>query len=161
MTPLEITRRLMSIPSVTGDEGEIAEFLSSHLASTGYRVERQDVEPGRFNVLAFAGAGAKVVLCTHIDTVPPTLPIHEDDEYLYGRGACDTKGIIAAMLDAGSFTATRVLGLEVPPPDALTHPVSETSGVVASYFGPGLWENHTACGHVLSAGTGPARPPRA
>src|SRR5437867_8137263 len=101
MTPLEITRRLMSIPSVTGDEGEIAEFLSSHLASTGYRVERQDVEPGRFNVLAFAGAGAKVVLCTHIDTVPPTLPIHEDDEYLYGRGACDTKGIIAAMLDAG------------------------------------------------------------
>jgi rare lipoprotein A (peptidoglycan hydrolase) len=58
----------------------------------------------------------------------------------------------AAMLDAGSFTATRVLGLEVPPPDVMARPVTETSGVVASYFGPGLWENRTACGHVLSAG---------
>lgn len=91
----------MSIPSVTGNEKEIAEFLSSHMSSLGYRIERQEVSPGRFNLFAYAGPG-RVMFCTHLDTVPPsTIPVREDDEYLYGRGACDTKGIIAAMLEAG------------------------------------------------------------
>src|SRR5262245_45940349 len=102
MNPFELTKTLMSIPSVTGSERNIGEFLSTHLASLGYRVERQDVRGDRFNVFAFAGEG-RVMLCTHIDTVPPpTLPIREDPQFLYGRGACDTKGIIAAMLEAGS-----------------------------------------------------------
>ena len=101
MTPIELTKRLMSIPSVTGSEAEMGEYLTSHLASLRYRVERQDVESGRFNVLAFERGDPKVVFCTHIDTVPPALPVREDDDYLYGRGACDTKGIIAAMLEAG------------------------------------------------------------
>ena len=103
MTPFELTKKLMSIPSVTGTEREIAEFLSSHLSSLGYRVERQAVTGDRFNVFAFAGEG-RVMLCTHIDTVPPPPPmiaIREDADFLYGRGACDTKGIIAAMLEAG------------------------------------------------------------
>ena len=52
----------------------------------------------RFNVLAFAG-DPRVIFCTHIDTVPPSIPVREDDDFLYGRGACDTKGIIAAMLE--------------------------------------------------------------
>ncbi|HYR88830.1 MAG TPA: M20/M25/M40 family metallo-hydrolase [Terriglobia bacterium] len=100
MNPFELTKQLMSIGSVTGTEGEVGEFLSSHLGSLGYRVDRQNVTADRFNVLAFAG-DARVVMCTHIDTVPPTLPVREDNEFLYGRGACDTKGIIAAMLEAG------------------------------------------------------------
>jgi acetylornithine deacetylase len=101
MDPFELTKALMSIPSVTGTEGKIAEFLSSHLESLGYRVERQDITSDRFNLFAFAGEG-RVMFCTHIDTVPPaTIPIREDDEFLYGRGACDTKGVIAAMLEAG------------------------------------------------------------
>jgi acetylornithine deacetylase len=92
----------MAIPSVTGAEREVAEFLSSLLASSGYRVERQNVTSDRFNLFAFAGEG-RVMLCTHLDTVPPsTIPISEDEQFLYGRGACDTKGIIAAMLEAGS-----------------------------------------------------------
>jgi acetylornithine deacetylase len=90
----------MSIPSVSGSEGKVGEFLESHLGSLGYRVERQNVTDDRFNVVAFAGQ-PHVMLCTHIDTVPPILPIGEDNDYLYGRGACDTKGIIAAMLEAG------------------------------------------------------------
>jgi len=101
--PFELTKELISIPSVTGTERALGEFLSSHLASLGYRVERQNVTGDRFNVFAFAGDG-RVMLCTHLDTVPPaSLPIvaREDDEFLYGRGACDTKGIIAAMLEAG------------------------------------------------------------
>jgi acetylornithine deacetylase len=101
MNPFELTKQLMHIPSVTGTEGDIGEFLTKHLSTLGYRVERQSVTADRFNVFAFAGEG-RVMFCTHIDTVPPpTVPIHEDDEFLYGRGACDTKGIIAAMLEAG------------------------------------------------------------
>jgi acetylornithine deacetylase len=100
MTPFELTKKLMSIPSVTGSEREVGEYLSTYLHSCGYRVERQTVEGDRFNVMAFAGE-PKVVLCTHIDTVPPVLAIREDDEFIYGRGSCDAKGIIAAMLEAG------------------------------------------------------------
>jgi acetylornithine deacetylase len=101
MNPFELTKQLMQIPSVTGTEREIGEFLSKHLAMLGYRVERQNVTADRFNVFAFAGEG-RVMFCTHIDTVPPpTVPVREDEEFLYGRGACDTKGIIAAMLEAG------------------------------------------------------------
>src|SRR5215510_13031012 len=91
----------MSIPSVSGTEGKVGEFLELHLAGLGYKVERQNVTSDRFNLIAFAGGDPQVILCTHIDTVPPLLPVREDDDYLYGRGACDTKGIIAAMLDAG------------------------------------------------------------
>jgi acetylornithine deacetylase len=101
MNPFELTKTLMAIPSVTGTEREIANFLAQQLGSLGYRVERQNVIGDRFNVFAFAGEG-RVLLCTHLDTVPPaTVPIREDEEFLYGRGACDTKGIIAAMLEAG------------------------------------------------------------
>src|SRR5215475_1238358 len=103
MDAFELTKKLITIPSVTGTEREIADFLSSHLVSLGYRVERHGVVGDRFNVFAFAGEG-RVMFCTHIDTVPPAaFPIlaREDDQYLYGRGACDTKGIIAAMLEAG------------------------------------------------------------
>ncbi|MBI3280467.1 MAG: M20/M25/M40 family metallo-hydrolase [Acidobacteria bacterium] len=42
----------------------------------------------------------RVTLSTHIDTVPPFFPSSEDGEFIWGRGACDTKGIIAAMIQA-------------------------------------------------------------
>ena len=57
------------------------------------------VEEGRFNVFASWGEPV-VVLSTHMDTVPPFFPSSEDDEDIHGRGACDTKGGIAAMLQA-------------------------------------------------------------
>ena len=96
----ELARQLMEIPSLTGGEKEVGQFLTEFLYSRRYRVEKQFLIPNRFNVLAFAGQ-PRVVLCTHIDTVPPMLPVREDEQFLYGRGACDTKGIIAAMLEAG------------------------------------------------------------
>ena len=95
-----LAKKMMEIPSVTGGEKEIGNFLVEALTARGYRVERQLVMPNRFNVLAFAGKPT-VVLCSHIDTVPPVLPVSEDESFLYGRGACDTKGIIAAMIHAG------------------------------------------------------------
>src|SRR5204863_9725174 len=97
---LELTQQLLSIPSITSGEKEVSLFLAEQLSSRGYRVEKQLLIPNRFNVLAFAGR-PRVILCTHIDTVPPFLPVREDENFLYGRGACDTKGIIAAMLEAG------------------------------------------------------------
>jgi acetylornithine deacetylase len=96
----DLAQQLMSIPSVTGGEKEVGLFLSKLLHDRRYRVEKQFLIPNRFNVLAFAGT-PRVVLCTHLDTVPPVLPVLEDEEFLYGRGACDTKGIIAAMIEAG------------------------------------------------------------
>ncbi|MFL6257268.1 MAG: M20/M25/M40 family metallo-hydrolase [Pyrinomonadaceae bacterium] len=92
----------MDIPSVSGEEGEVGRFLASHLEGLGYRVELQEVEPGRANVLATTGARARVVLSTHMDTVPPFIPSREDATHIHGRGACDAKGIIAAQLTAAA-----------------------------------------------------------
>jgi len=100
MTLFELTRTLMDIPSVSGEEGEVGRFLASHLEGLGYRVELQEVEPGRANVLARTAARPRIVLSTHMDTVPPFIASSEDNEYIYGRGACDAKGIIAAQIFA-------------------------------------------------------------
>lgn len=101
MNLLELTRELISIPSVTGEEAEVIRFLARYLESLDYRVEVQEVEPGRANIFATTTAAApRVVLSTHLDTVPPHIPLREDDDFIYGRGACDAKGIIAAQVAA-------------------------------------------------------------
>jgi acetylornithine deacetylase len=96
----DLTKQMMAIPSISGSERSLGEFLAAELTARGYRVETQEVEPERFNLVGRAGR-ARIIFCTHIDTVPPVLPVREDERFLYGRGACDTKGIIAAMLEAG------------------------------------------------------------
>ncbi|HEX8161251.1 MAG TPA: M20/M25/M40 family metallo-hydrolase [Pyrinomonadaceae bacterium] len=97
----ELTRRLIDIPSVTGEEGEVGRFLAARLEASGYEVETQEIAPGRANVLArVAGARARVVFSTHMDTVPPHVAPSEDEEFIHGRGACDAKGIIAAQIAA-------------------------------------------------------------
>src|SRR5919112_1035472 len=102
MTLFELTRTLMDIPSVSGEEGEVGRFLASYLEGLGYEVESQEVEPGRANVLARLAARPRVVLSTHMDTVPPFIPPREDETHIHGRGACDAKGIIAAQLTAAA-----------------------------------------------------------
>jgi len=96
----DLALRLMKIPSITGTELEIGNFLASYLSQAGYQTDKQEVGPGRFNVMAYAGT-PRILFCTHIDTVPPVLDVRQDESFLYGRGACDTKGIIAAMVNAG------------------------------------------------------------
>jgi acetylornithine deacetylase len=100
----ELTRALIDIDSTTGREREIGDFLFRRLEELvdrfpGGTVERMAVEGDRCNVFAAWGEPA-VVLSTHMDTVPPFFPSSEDGEFLHGRGACDTKGGIAAMLQA-------------------------------------------------------------
>jgi acetylornithine deacetylase len=96
----ELTRKLIDIPSVTGDELAVGKFLQAHLESLGYHVELQEVAPDRSNVFATTGTAPRVVLSTHMDTVPPFIESTEDDARIYGRGACDAKGIIAAQINA-------------------------------------------------------------
>lgn len=103
MTVFELTRRLIDIESITPNEYEVGEYLFAYLselaAATGGVIERMPVEDRRFNVLAVWGE-PRVTMSTHLDTVPPFIPSREDDEFIWGRGACDVKGIIASMIFA-------------------------------------------------------------
>ena len=111
--PIQLTRDLVNIQSTTFHEGLAGAFLYEYLAAQKYSVERMPVAqpdrektPGagdgeRFNVYAaLPGVKPDIVLSTHMDTVPPYFGCTEDDDYLYGRGACDAKGIIAAQIAA-------------------------------------------------------------
>jgi acetylornithine deacetylase len=97
---LKLTRELIDIPSVTGEEFQIGTSLGELLTRLGYHIELQDIEPERSNIFALTEATPRVVLSTHMDTVPPFIASSEDDEFIYGRGACDAKGIIAAQIAA-------------------------------------------------------------
>lgn len=102
----EFIRELIDIPSVTGDEEAIARFLERALDTRGFSVMLQEVAPGRFNVFAGDPDTTQVVMCTHLDTVPPFIPSSEDDDFIHGRGACDAKGIIGAMVTAADRLRT-------------------------------------------------------
>ncbi len=101
MEPLALARQLIDIPSTTDNEGDVGAFLFDELTRLGYACRKHAVSETRFNVYASAGGRPRVVLNSHIDTVPPWFASREDEEYLYGRGACDTKGVLAAMIAAG------------------------------------------------------------
>jgi acetylornithine deacetylase len=111
--PIQLTRQLVDIESTTYNEGPAGVFLHEYLSAQRYDVERTAVAqpdrsstPGagsgeRFNVYAaLPGVTPDVVLSTHMDTVPPFFGSTEDDEFVYGRGSCDAKGIIAAQIAA-------------------------------------------------------------
>jgi len=98
--PLALARQLIAIPSPTGEELAVGNHLFDELTRLGFTCRKQEAAPDRFNLLASAGGHPRVVLNTHIDTVPPWFAASDDTEFIYGRGACDTKGIIAAMIAA-------------------------------------------------------------
>jgi acetylornithine deacetylase len=95
---------LLSIQSPTGGERKIVEFVSRRLVGRGWNVTVQEVTPGRGNIWA-SRAGGAVTLSTHLDTVPPYVAPKMDGDRLFGRGACDAKGIAAAMLAAADRLA--------------------------------------------------------
>ena len=105
--PIALARKLIDIPSPTGDERAMGEFLERELAQLGLSVRRQAVERDRFNVFASAAGRPRVIINSHIDTVPPWFASREDNDKIYGRGACDTKGVIAAMIAAGERLLAR------------------------------------------------------
>ena len=99
-----LAAELLAIPSPTRDEGRAVEFVSRWLIARGWNVTLQEVSAGRSNVWA-SRRGGGVTLSTHLDTVPPYVPPRLDADRLYGRGACDAKGIAAAMLVAADRLA--------------------------------------------------------
>lgn len=100
MELFELTKSLMSTPSVSGNEEAVGFWLRDHLEQLGWTVELQKVSENQNNVIAWLNDTPRVWFSTHIDTVPPFIPPTEDDEKIYGRGSCDAKGIIAAQITA-------------------------------------------------------------
>lgn len=104
----DLAKNLMNIPSVSGEEEAVGYWLRDYLESLGWKVELQPVGEERTglsalrqnNVIATLNDNPRVWLSTHMDTVPPFISPTEDDEKIYGRGACDAKGIIAAQITA-------------------------------------------------------------
>ena len=94
----KLTMNLVKIPSVSGQELEVGYFLKD-LLSKHFTVRTQKVGDG-FNIFAFAGR-PRLLLTAHMDTVPGVLKIAEDSNFIYGRGSCDTKGSMAAIISAG------------------------------------------------------------
>lgn len=114
MNLFDLTKSLMAIPSISGEEEEVGRFLQSFLESLGWKTEFQPVGGKRGNVLATLNDNPRIWFSTHMDTVPPFIPPSEDTEKIYGRGACDAKGIIAAQIFAAERlrqTGTEDLGL--------------------------------------------------
>jgi acetylornithine deacetylase len=116
MDAVTLTRQLIDIESISGNEAAVANYLYGELCRLGYQVRKMPVEGDRFNLYASARPGrdfatqapeagswpatAAVVFSTHMDTVPPFISSSEDETRIYGRGACDAKGIIAAQIAA-------------------------------------------------------------
>lgn len=97
--PLRTLQDWIDIDSVTGGEANYGDALARALEAEGLAVEKQQVEPDRFNLLA-RGASPEVVFCTHLDTVPPFFGPSADRDEVRGRGACDAKGPALAMVEA-------------------------------------------------------------
>jgi acetylornithine deacetylase len=99
-----LTRALVDIDSTTGREGDAGRWLSAHLRDIGYRVVEQPVDGQRFNIIATAEPGEPpaVVFSTHFDCVPPFFPSRVEGGRVYGRGACDAKGILSAQVAAAN-----------------------------------------------------------
>ncbi len=113
LPPLDVstlTFDLVRIPSISGTEGEVVGAVEKLLRERAWSVQRIAVSPGRDDLWATACDAPLVTLSTHLDTVPPYIPPHTDAGRLYGRGACDAKGIAAAMIVA----AERLRARDVP-----------------------------------------------
>ena len=102
MDVVALTRTLVDIESVTGNEGPVGNFLCQELTRMGYQAQKMTVELERCNVFATLPEQPRpeVVFSTHMDTVPPFIPSWEDSTCVYGRGSCDAKGIIASQIAA-------------------------------------------------------------
>jgi acetylornithine deacetylase len=100
--PVALARALVDIDSTTGREGDAGRWLADCLRGIGFSVTTQPVDDLRFNVLASVGT-PRIVFSTHFDCVPPFFPSRIDGDRLYGRGACDAKGILAAQVAAADL----------------------------------------------------------
>ncbi len=108
MDVIDLTRRLVDIESISGNEGTLGELLFNELSALGFQTTKMPVETGRFNIYASAqSTSPQIVFSTHMDTVPPFFPSSEDDQNIYGRGACQHSPGCRFMID-GEPTENRM-----------------------------------------------------
>ena len=102
MDAITLTRQLIDIESISGNEAAVGNYLYGELCRVGYQTRRIPVEGNRCNIYATSPEQPHpaIVFSTHMDTVPPFIPSSEDATRIYGRGSCDAKGIIAAQIAA-------------------------------------------------------------
>jgi len=109
MDLLALTRALVDLDSTTGQEKPVVDYLFAYLSRVSSRnngrLERLPAAPNRDNLFLTFGDPV-VTLSTHTDTVPPYFSSSENDTHIHGRGACDAKGIIAAMIFAAETLLT-------------------------------------------------------
>jgi acetylornithine deacetylase len=104
-----LLKNLIDRPSATGKEIDVSDWLSLYLEKAGFTVHRQPVSGGRYNIFARMGEPV-LVFTSHLDTVPGEIPFSEDSRYIYGRGACDAKGCVAAQVKAGEGLVSEGIG---------------------------------------------------
>lgn len=102
MDAITLTRQLIDIESISGNEAAVGNYLYGELCRVGYQTRKISVQDDRFDLYATSPEhpNPTVVFSTHMDTVPPFIPSSEDAGRIYGRGSCDAKGIIAAQIAA-------------------------------------------------------------
>src|SRR6202044_625055 len=102
MDAITLTRQLVDIESISGNEAAVGNYLYGELCRIGYQTRKIPVEGDRFDVYATSPEqpNPEIVFSTHMDTVPPFIPSSEDAARIYGRGSCDAKGIIATQIAA-------------------------------------------------------------
>lgn len=131
---IELAARMMEIDSTSGHEGELVDWLANYLAGADWNVRRIPVTPGRDDLLVTFGDDPRLTFSTHLDTVPPFIPPRLTADRLHGRGACDAKGIAAAMICA----AQQLRADEVPVAllfvvgEEVTHDGAEAANRVAN-----------------------------
>ncbi|MGH3375068.1 MAG: M20/M25/M40 family metallo-hydrolase [Actinoallomurus sp.] len=152
--PQDLLYAMLEIPSLSGQEEPLARYLERAMTTMGFATRRD--EAGNVIGDIGTGQGPTLMLLSHMDTVAPALPARRDETRLYGRGAVDAKGPLAAMICAAAARPgfpglIRVIGAveeerlsrgghhlarTLPPPDALV--IGEPGGwdrVVLGYKG--------------------------
>ena len=142
LDPIELALQLMAVDSTSGREGAVITLVEGILRAHAWQTLRIPVTPGRENLLATSDDFPKVTLSTHLDTVPPFIPPSRSAGRLWGRGACDAKGIAAVMCCAAE--RIRASGVSV----ALLFVVGEET----SHDGARAANNHQTSSKILING---------
>jgi acetylornithine deacetylase len=137
LDPADLTVRLMEIDSTTGREGEVVAWLDELLSGRGWHTRRIPVTAGRDDLLATGGEPAAITLSTHLDTVPPFIAPRRDGNRIFGRGACDAKGIAAAMVCAAERARERgvLVGLLFVVGEEVSHDGAHAANAFAEEHG--------------------------
>ncbi|ETS75460.1 hypothetical protein PFICI_12404 [Pestalotiopsis fici W106-1] len=99
---LDLHKSLIEISSISESERNVSDYLGGYLRNRGFTVEAQPVKEDRQNIFAYSGQSRKtrVLVTSHIDTVPPYWPYERKGDEIWGRGSVDAKGSVAAQVVA-------------------------------------------------------------